>query len=227
MSGKGSVARNQSKLVKEGIKDEYGEDGLDLTASKRKGYPVQAHHCVCCSVIQKNNSGKLATLAVKSGYDVNNGKNNIFLPAKFGHMRKNNEQRHRGGHCQDYYNYVDAKLTKIYNKHQNAKPCPGNQDAKDILSDLMTCQDGIYSKLESRKLWLYGWSEELYNEDYREEGSSALTSSNQKGSSVGGIAWVETYPKGNNPRRKLGGNNQLLKSWYSTKGFPVPGNAKS
>lgn len=226
MSGIGNVLRNQAKFVREGIKEEYGEDGLDLTASKRKGYPVQAHHCICCFVIQKNNSGKLAELAIKAGYDVNNGKNNISLPARFGHMRKKNEQRHRGGHYQDYYDFVDELLDPIYEDHKNSKPCPGNKAAKDILNDLMSCQKRIYSKLDKKRVWLYKWSKDLYNEDYREEGTGALTAQNQQGSSEAGLAWITEYPKGK-PRRKLRLDKKLRTSWYSSKGFPVPGNVKS
>lgn len=226
MSGLGDTLRKQWKLVKEGLAEEYGEDGLDLTASKRKGYPVQAHHCICCSVIQKNNSGKLSALAIDAGYDVNNGKNNIFLPAKFGHMRKNNEQRHRGGHCKKYYAYVDKELNPIYEDYKDSNPCPGNQDAKDILNDLMALQKSIYSKLDKRSLWLYEWSKTLYNQDYREEGSGALTAQNQQGSSTAGLAWVERYSKGK-PRRKMTAASKLRSSWYSSKGFPVPGGVKS
>ncbi len=220
----GCTSRNQAKLVREGIKEEYGgKDGLDLTASKRKGYPVQAHHCICCSVIQKNNGGKLAELAIESGYDINNGKNNIFLPAKFGHMKINDEQRHRGGHYKKYYDYVDKKLNPIYQKHKDSDPCNDPEARKNINGDLLSLQSTIYGHLDGKKVWLYDWSKNLYNEDYREEGTASLTSSNQQSSSTAGLGWVELYPSGQ-IRRKLLDSGECNETWYKSKGFPVPGN---
>lgn len=228
MAGAGSVARSQSKLVREGLEEQFpDDDGNDESASKRYGYPVQAHHCICCSVIQKNSKTKMAKLAIDSNYDVNNGKNCIFLPAKFGHMRHGNLQRHRGGHWQTYYDYVDAKLTKIYQKHKDKKPCSDKKAAKAILGDLMSLQSTLYSKLKNRKLWLYDWSERLYNEDYREEGQGDLKSINQQPSSAAGLAWADEYPKGSKRRKLQSNGRNLRKQWYSAKGFPVPGGPKS
>lgn len=219
----GRVTRDQAALNKEGIAEEWGDDGLDKTASKRSGYPVQAHHCISCSVMQKNNNTKMAKLAIDSGYDINNGKNNIFLPAKFGHMKRDSKQRHRGGHAQAYYNFVDGKLNAIYKVVKDMKPCQKPADKQAILDALTNLQKTIYAKLKDREVWLYDWSERLYDEDYREEGSGALTSPNQQSSSTAGLAWADAYPKGS-ARRKLEPDGKTLRSkWYKSRGFPVPG----
>ena len=67
----GNVARSMYTLYKEMIDDLFGDDGCDMTLSENHGYPVQAHHCISCSVMAKTAGGKLATLAKKSGYDIN------------------------------------------------------------------------------------------------------------------------------------------------------------
>lgn len=225
--GAGTTARKQAKLVKEGVAEEFGDDGNDLTASMRHGYPVQAHHCICCSVMQKNNDTKMAKLAIDSGYDINNGKNCIFLPAKFGHMRRGNKQRHRGGHYKKYYDYVDSRLSKIYKNHKDKKPCEDPKARADILGDLMSLQSTIYSHLDSRKVWLYAWSEKLYNEDYREEGAGDLTAANQQTSSTAGLAWADRYPSGSTRRKVQIDGESLRVQWYIAKGFPVPGGVTS
>jgi hypothetical protein len=205
-------------LKREGIKEQFGDDGCDQTASERYGYPVQAHHCISCSVIQGH---ELAPLAIDSGYDVNNGKNNIFLPARFGHMMRDQLQRHRGGHWNLYYDYVTNQLDTLYEKYKDAKPCEDPEDRKNILQDLMDVQTDIRTDLEDRDIWLYDWSELLYGQDYREEGPGDLTLDNQQGDSAAGRSWVITYPAGS-ARRKKHKNGQLRSKWYSDKGFPAP-----
>ncbi len=222
----GSVLRSQWKLVREGIIDQFGDDALDQTASENKGYPNQAHHCICCSVAQKNNNGKLADLLIAAGYDINNGGNNIFLPAKFGHMRRNNEQRHRGGHHKSYYDYVDDNLEPIYKAYKDTDPCNDPEAKENILGDMMDLQALIKKKLEKKSLWLYAWSERLYNEDYKEEGQGSLRSSNKQGSSVAGLAWADRYPSGKT-RRKINRDGSLHTKWYSGHGFPSPGSKTS
>jgi hypothetical protein len=222
----GSVLRSQWRLVRQGIIDEFGDDALDKTASENKGYPCQAHHCICCAVAQKNNKGKLAELLIAAGYDINNGGNNIFLPAKFGHMQLNSEQRHRGGHQVSYYAYVDDGLNPIYTDYKDTDPCNDPEAKKNILGDMMDLQASIKDDLESKGVWLYGWSERLYNEDYKEEGQGALLSANQQGSSVAGLAWADRYPSGKT-RRKITHDGSLHSKWYSGKGFPLPSSTNS
>jgi len=209
-------------LKKEGM-EALGEDGFDGTPSELFGHAVQAHHCISCSVIQRHKDKATSILAIKSGYDINNGNNNIFLPSKFGFMRINNDQRHRGGHWDKYYKYVEKKLDAFYKEHKDDDPCNNDEDKKNILSDLKDIEKKIYSDLDNRRQWLYDWSEKLYNEDYKEEGPGALTSDNQQPSSSAGLAWVENYPKGK--RRRKHYNNNLKITWYSSKGFPPPGSA--
>lgn len=221
----GNVERS-SKLVREGIKEEWGEDGLDQTASDRKGYPNQAHHCISCSVIQQHSESKLAKLVVQAGYDVNNGKNCIFLPAKFGHMRRNNEQRHRGGHWDTYYKYVGKQLDPLYTEYKDKDPCKDEEARKEILEWLIDIERTIYNDLDQKKSWLYDWSELLYNEDYREEGPGPLTAENRQPSSSAGLEWVTQYPRGTT-RRKCLKNGNLRTAWYSSHGFPVPGSTNS
>src|SRR3954453_21221099 len=123
MPGEGEVARQMYTLYKEMIESAFGKAGLDQTLSLNVGYTVQAHHCICCSVIAGMRAGDMGRLAIGSDYDVNNGHNGIALPAYFGHMRKDNKQRHRGGHWDDYYEKVEQKLDPIYDKYKSTKPC--------------------------------------------------------------------------------------------------------
>lgn len=220
------LLRNQSQLNSEGIKDKFGDDGCDKTASERYGHPVQAHHCICCAEIQKHQGGATGQLAVKSGYDINRGTNNIFLPAKFGHMRINDQQRHRGGHSQEYYDYVKKGLDPIYTKYKDADPCKNDEDRKNILGALTDLESEIKSALSDKDVWLYHWSETLFNEDYREEGPGDLKTETQQAGSEAGLAWATIYKKGE-ARRKLMKDGSLKSQWYSAKGFPVPGSTTS
>lgn len=222
----GNILRNQATLNRGGIENEFGDDGCDKTASERYGHPVQAHHCISCSVMQQHQGGATGQLAIKSGYDINNGANNIFLPAKFGHMRINDQQRHRGGHCDEYYDYIRKKLDPIYKKYKDTDPCTDPEARKSILGALTSLQSTIKSALSGKKVWLYEWSETLYNEDYREEGPGDLKTDTQQPGSEAGLAWANIYKKGI-PRRKLMKNGKLKNPWYSAKGFPVPGSAMS
>lgn len=136
-------------------------------------------------------------------------------------MRLNNEQRHSGGHWEKYYEYVAKKLDPLYKKYKDTNPCNDEKAKKGIYDRLMSIQIEIFNDLFDKKVWLYEWSEKLYNEDYREEGSGDLTMDNRQGSSSAGVEWVRDYPKGN-PRRKHFKNGNLKEKWYESKGFPVP-----
>lgn len=135
-------------------------------------------------------------------------------------MRLNNEQRHSGGHSEQYYTYVRKKLDSLYKKYKDTNPCKDKKAKKGINDGLMSIQITIFNDLVDRKVWLYEWSEELYNEDYREEGPGDLTMDNRQGDSKAGLAWVKQH-KGK-PRRKHFKNGNLMKAWYVSKGFPVP-----
>ena len=226
----GNVERHMYTLYKEMIEDGFGDDGLDQTLSENVGYPVQAHHCISCSVMAAVEGGKLARLAEEAGYDINNGNNGVALPAYFGHTRKDNLQRHRGGHWDKYYQNVEKKLQPIYDEHKGSKPCSDPAARKNILGDLQAAEDFIKDKLLSRKWWLYDWSQDLYDGDYRDEGAGNLKSGRKRdGSSTSGQQWLADY-KGNQVKRRhksLGSKNQLLSSWYKKYGYPVPGGLTS
>ena len=172
--------------------------------------------------MQKHQSGATGKLAIHSKYNINRGSNNIFLPAKFGHMRKNDQQRHRGGHSQEYYDYVKKGLDPIYTEYKDAKPCDNEEDRKKILGALTRLESRIKSALSGKDVWLYHWSERLYNEDYREEGPGDLKTATRQSGSEAGLAWADNYPKGKT-RRKIMGDGALNSKWYTDEGFPVPG----
>lgn len=74
----GRITRHNYTLVKERLeqwKEELGDDGFSKSATEYFGYPLQAHHCICCSVMQEHSNGKLGKLSIKSGYNINNGDN--------------------------------------------------------------------------------------------------------------------------------------------------------
>jgi hypothetical protein len=220
----GIIHRVQDDLIKNGMKEAVGKDGLGWSPSDYWDYPHEAHHCISCSVMQSNSGGKMGKLAIASGYDINNGKNNIFLPAEFGHMRVNNEQRHRGSHDEElYYSYVHKKLNPLFDKYENSAPCPTNKAGKNIKSRLMGIQREIYKDLDAKKKWLYKWSELLYNEDYRGEGSGPLTEDNWQDSKAAGKAWVKKY-KGKVKRKLRNDGKDIRVTWYTEKGYPVPVN---
>lgn len=227
----GTVTRHMYTLYKEMIGDAFGDDGCDATLSANTGYAVQAHHCISCSVMADHQAGDMARLAEESGYDINSGNNGVALPAYFGHMRKHDKQRHRGGHWDEYYKNVDKELAKIYKTHKNAKPCSDPEARKNILADLKSAEDKIKAKLMDHKWWLYEWSEDLYNGDYRDEGAGAMNSArDREGSSTAGLQWLTDYagPKAKRRHSVKAGKSNLLAAWYSAKyGYPVPGSLTS
>jgi hypothetical protein len=225
----GTVVRKMYTMYK-GLLDDLGESGCDTTLSKSMGYSVQAHHCISCSVMAEHQGGKLAKLAEDSGYDINTASNGIALPAYFGHSRKDNLQRHRGGHWQTYYDYVDKKLAGVYKEYKNADPCNDPEDAADILGALQAVESDIHAKLKNRKLWLYDWSEDLWNADYRDEGTGNMNSGrNREGSSAAGSQWIVDFPAASHRRRHTvsGSKKSVRNAWYASYGYPVPGSTTS
>jgi hypothetical protein len=230
----GRTTRHMYTMYKSMIEEGFGDDGCDETLSQNHGYPVQAHHLISCSVMAALEGGKLARLAEKSGYDINRASNGIALPAYFGHMRKDNKQRHRGGHWETYYTNVKKQLDPIYEEHEDADPCKNEKDRKSILNALKGAEDTIRGKLEKRTWWLYDWSQQLYDGDYRDEGAGNLNSARtREGSSTAGLQWLGDYPKPDVRRRhELKGQGAKRKAhvrtkWYEGYGYPVPGSATS
>jgi hypothetical protein len=230
MATAGTVARHMYTLYKEMIDDAFGDDGCDATLSANTGYPVQAHHCISCSVMADHEGGDMARLAEEAGYDINNGNNGIALPAYFGHMRKESKQRHRGGHWDEYYKNVKKTLDPIYVKHKDAKPCTDPVARKNILGDLQAAENKIKGKLVNRTWWLYDWSEQLYDGDYRDEGAGNMKSARaREGSSSSGLQWLSDYAGPQVKRRHeiKSGNKSMLRRWYTKYGYPVPGGLTS
>jgi A nuclease family of the HNH/ENDO VII superfamily with conserved AHH len=225
----GTVVRHMYTMYKDLIEAAFGKSGLDQTLSQNIGYAVQAHHCLSCSVLQDMQGGDMRRLAEESNYDVNRGSNGIALPAYFGHTRKHNLQRHRGGHWEDYYTAVREKLDPIYDKYKDTKPCKDPEARKNILGDLTTAEGEIKGKLEAPSLWLYAWSESLYNGDYRDEGATNLASPrDREGSSSAGTEWLNAGHTVKRRHQVVNGLPVLLSDWYSKKyGYPVPGGPTS
>src|SRR4051794_34997314 len=99
----GNTARHMYTMYKEMKEGSFPGHDPEDTLSELHGYSVQAHHLISCSVMAALESGKMAKLAEESKYDINNRNNGISLPAYFGHQKKDNLPRHRGGHWDDYY----------------------------------------------------------------------------------------------------------------------------
>lgn len=223
-----SLIRYQKRLIKNGMRDNWDLDGIDKTPSAHWGYAHQAHHCISCSVIQAHQISELADI---SGYDVNNGGNCILLPARFGHMRLNKEQRHRGQHDEKtYYKYVRGYLDKVYEKYQGVDVddvCDDEKTKNKILKDLKNTQKKIRDKLIKKTLWLNEWSEKLYKADYREEGTFKLKDDTPRcGHHIDGDSWTKIYPKGG-PRRKQTKKGKVRSHWYKKYAFPVPNSIKT
>jgi hypothetical protein len=216
-------------LYKEMIESAFGDDGCDQTLSQNHGYPVQAHHCISCSVMADLEAGDMARLAEEAGYDINNGSNGIALPAYFGHMRKESKQRHRGGHWDKYYKNVEETLQPIYDKHKKAKPCSDPEARKNILGDLKSAENKIKVKLTKRTWWLYEWSQQLYNGDYRDEGAGNLNSGRaRETSSTAGLQWLSDYAGTIKRRHEIKGGKILVRTqWYNKHGYPAPGSTTS
>lgn len=225
----GRVSRHMYTLKKAlsgGADSVYDEDSDgDPTLSKHVGYPVQAHHCISCSVISSMMDSDMGRLARQSGYDVNNGNNGVALPARFGHMRKHQKQRHSGGHWDNYYVHVEEALQPVYDAYKDAD-CKDEETRKNILGELKDIEDDIKSDLVERKLWLYDWSAKLYTGDYRDEGGNNMKSARDpETSSAAGLEWLGKYKKSDVKRRHeiKNGKNVLLEDWYEDRQYPVPG----
>jgi hypothetical protein len=217
--------RHMYTLYKEMKEAGFGS-GLDETLSELHGYSVQAHHLISCSVMEKLEKGKMARLAIASGYDINNGNNGIALPAYFGHQRKDDLPRHRGGHWDDYYDKVKTELAKVYKQHKDADPCNNPTEAANIKGDLTDLEDLVRGKLTKRTWWLYDWSKDLWKGDYRDEGPSNMKSSRKRdGSSSSGQQWLTAFAGGIRRRHTIKNSKPVhLKDWYTKKyGYPDPG----
>lgn len=229
----GTTARKMYRLHK-GLMQEseemLGEDGCDQTLSQYWGYPLQAHHCISCSVMSKLEKRKLAKKAEQSGYDINGRNNGIALPAYFGHQMLNKEMRHRGGHWDEYYDNVKKKLLPIYKKYKDKDLCENKKNQKNILADLQSAENDIKSKLKNKKWWLYDWSDNLYNGDYRDEGDTNLRSARKReGASETGESWFKKYGSAKIKRRyKVSkGKEKVRTEWYGNYGYPVPSGLRS
>ena len=227
----GSVERYMYKLKSElGENENWNDD--DETLSDAVGYAVQAHHCISCSVMNEPKYAQLADWAEISDYDINSEYNGIALPAYFGHTRKENKQRHRGGHDKIYYEKVQEELNKVLKELKGVDPCKNAKDREDVLAALKGAGERIRAGLKQRKIWLYDWSAKLYNADYRDEGATALHNPTRKreGSYSAGMEWAGKFGGGQVKRRhsiettRKGKERKVLaRAWYAKYGYPAPG----
>ncbi len=227
----GTVIRNMYTLKSQMMAEleSTTDDGSDDTLSLRIGYKVQAHHCISCSVMQSVNKKQVAKLAKQSGYDINNVNNGLALPKYFGHMTIHDLQRHSGGHSDEYYGHVEAELKDFHLAFEGAD-CKDKETRENILGALEAIENKIRQMLtgKSPSWWLYAWSKDLYNGDYRDEGLGNLNSPRPRDtSSESGLQWLGDY-KGQIRRRFLveKGRNKVRKSFYVDEGYPVPGGLK-
>ena len=225
-----SASNRNMYTLKKDLKEALDEDGegTSETLSKAMGYPVQAHHLISCSVMAKFEKGKLRDLAEESDYDINTGNNGIALPAYFGHQRKDNKVRHRGGHWEDYYEKVRTELAKVYKDYKGTDPCDlEDEDRENIREALKARENFIRGKLEAKKdWWLYPWSEDLWTKDYRDEGPATMNSSRKReGSYSAGEEWASKY-KGRQIKRRyrLVNDKPVVRDeWYDKKyDYPTP-----
>jgi hypothetical protein len=215
--GAGSLTRKNSMLISES-KPEKGK-----TPSQSFRYPVEAHHAISCSVVQKH---AIAQKAIDAGYNVNNGKNCIYLPACFGHMMRDKLQRHKGGHFDAYYKKVKEGLDDVWKKNKSKDPCDPT-DRKSILSGLENLQSDIKKKLSGPKpkLWLYEWSKDCFKKDYREEGGGSLEDWSWGPGTSDAYKWMSKHVS---PKRKTEkGTKNVNTWWYQQDGYPVPGSIYS
>lgn len=227
----GTVLRNMYTLKSEMMEALEGttDDGSDTTLSLRIGYPVQAHHCISCSVMQEVAKKQVAKLAKQSGYDINNGNNGLALPKYFGHMKLDKLQRHSGGHSEEYYKHVADELMEFHRTFKDAD-CEDEETKQDILDALQNIENKIRRLLTGKKpsWWLYSWSEELYDGDYRDEGTGDLKALRPRDTSnESGKQWLNDY-RGQVKRRYkvVKGKNVVRAAFYEDEGYPVPGSLR-
>lgn len=111
------LAKNQDKIIKTGVKDaavlrqnmltvmgNYGKYAKNVAKNGN-----QAHHII------GNKTPKAAEVLKKCGIDINDPMNGVFLPSNSRSGLRGTI--HRGGHTQDYYDYVEQMFSNCKSKN--------------------------------------------------------------------------------------------------------------
>lgn len=132
------VAKNDDKIVRTGVKDAsvlrknmlavMGNDGKYAMNTLKNGN--QAHHII------GNKTPMAAEKLHKYGIDINDPMNGVFLPSSSRSGLRGTI--HRGGHTQDYYDYIEQMFSS----------CRSKEDCYDVL-------DKIKNDLYKGKIKLY------------------------------------------------------------------------
>lgn len=132
------VAKNNDRIVRTGVKDAsvlrknmlavMGNDGKYAMNTLKNGN--QAHHII------GNKTPMAAEKLHKYGIDINDPMNGVFLPSSSRSGLRGTI--HRGGHTQDYYDYIEQMFSS----------CRSKEDCYDVL-------DKIKNDLYKGKIKLY------------------------------------------------------------------------
>lgn len=202
--------------------------------------PVQAHHLLSSNVVVgldakyeflPANKALPQKLADAAGYLLNEAPNGLLLPYHFGHQMKLHLQRHCGDHFDEYYDNVRSVLEPTYQHYKTKDVCPGTPANTSFLQALKNAETTVKGNLsgDPPTWWLYEWSQPLWDNDYRDEGTGNLYLNRPPDISYkAGLAWVDDkVSKGEIKRRykkKRGSKNayEVKKGWYRSHTYPPP-----
>jgi hypothetical protein len=193
--------------------------------------PDQAHHLLSSSVVieldyeYRSRAKKL--MANAAGYQLNAASNGIPLPTHFGHQKKLDRQRHRGNHYDKYYADVKGLLRPVYDKFETLNVCK-EPTSSQFLAQFTDKENIVRSNIVSRAWWLYDWSQPLFDEDYRDEGTGNLYLNRPPDTSQEvGMQWLTD--KADDIKRRytykiVGGTKQIVvnEDWYRENTYPAP-----
>lgn len=199
-------------------------------AIKQSEMPNQAHHALSSSVILALDADPKyqPELAETSGYDINNANNGILMPARYGHQKRMNLQRHEGGHSEKYYDKVREHIEPIWKDYKDLDHCNDPQGVEDLLADLAGKENSAKTRIKNLKWELYDRSKELYTKDYKDEGQGDMSNLSRPHdpSRASGLGWLDVEAQGNNIRRRYevkNGKKVVYTNFYTTRGYPPPG----
>jgi len=187
-------------------------------------YPDQAHHLLSSNVLIKLEA-KYGNLAENSKYDLNRGSNGLLMPANYGHQKRPNLQRHRGGHSKEFYEKVRELVEPVYELHKGADPCNDEEARKNILGDLAGAENDAKGLLKSVDWELYSNSKVLFDRDYRDEGVGDLSLDRPPFTDkASALKWLEDKAVGIKRRYEVVDATEVVKAqFYTNEGYPVPG----
>jgi len=187
-------------------------------------YPDQAHHLLSSNVLIKLEA-KYGNLAENATYDLNRGSNGLLMPANYGHQKRPNLQRHRGGHTKEFYEKVREVVEPVYELHEGEDPCNDPVAKKNILGDLTSAENTAKGMLKSVDWELYSNSKVLFDRDYRDEGVGDLSLDRLPFTDkASALKWLEDKAVGIKRRYQLVNGKEAVKTqFYTNEGYPVPG----